>query len=749
MCKFYRLAIVVLLFIPAISNAQFGFTYDPSIPVVRSGDTLINPWAGGLNYAQFSEFDYDFDGDMDLFIFDRSSNNIRVYTQEGTTDKYYKFAYNAAQHFPWGINYRATLIDYDNDGKKDLFTSNLSGIRVYRNVGDAVNGLQWELFKDIVYTEYPNGTSILGVSVGDSPAIVDVDFDGDIDVLTFNSVGNRVEYHQNQSMDLYGIPDSLEFVLKNECWGKFTENDQNNGINLNDPNSPCVGGNIPNPERNSGNQSAERSGQHVGSSILALDIDSSGVMDLLIGDASYSSLTLLTNGGTAVNTDSPMISVEYNFPTNSTPIKVTLFPVAYFIDVDFDNVKDLIATPSAMNISFNETSVKYYKNIGTNGNPIFVHTSNNFLQSEMIEHGTGSTPILFDADDDGLKDLIVSNHFRFKPVDDKESTIAYYRNIGTANDPVYQYIDYNYLDLSNQSYGLKSTPAFGDLDSDGDEDLLLAIEDGTLVYYENLSVGAGAVWASPVFNYQDNLGATISSGSYAHPTLFDLNDDGLLDLIIGMKAGHLVYYENIGTSNSPSFQLMNSSLGNVDVSSTGFDGYATPHFFKVNNETQLFVGNFDGKLVYYDSIQANLGAGNSFNLRTTNYLGINVGKYSSFCVSDVDNDGNLNMFVGQDLGGIYHFEADPNSDLGFEEVIPHNDYSIAVYPNPSTSIVTISATISIDKYSILDVHGRVLLEATANEKKDQIDLSNFSNGLYILKAILSNGSVETRNILKQ
>lgn len=268
-----------------------------------------------------------------------------------------------------------------------------------------------------------------------------MDFDGDFDILTFNSLGNRIEYHQNQSMDLYGIPDSLVFELRNECWGKFTENDNNNGVNLNDLNSPCVGGNIGNPERQQNSENLSKQGEHVGSTILALDIDSSGVLDLLIGDAAHSSLSLLTNGGTSVNSDSPMISVEYNFPSNSIPIKITLFPASFFIDVDFDGVKDLIAAPNALNISYNESSVKFYKNIGTNGNQIFVYTSGNFLQNQMIEHGTGSVPMLFDVNDDGLKDLVIANFFRFKPVSDKESTIAYYRNIGTAADPVYEYVD--------------------------------------------------------------------------------------------------------------------------------------------------------------------------------------------------------------------------------------------------------------------------------------------------------------------
>ena len=144
--------------------------------------------------------------------------------------------------------------------------------------------------------------TLLGWGLG---TIVDVDNDGDIDILTYGQTNQFVEYHQNQSMDLYGIPDSLEFVVMNECWGKFSEDIASNGVTLNDPNPPCVGGNISNPEGNE--YSIHRStSKHSGSTLLALDYDNSGVLDLVIGDASYSNLNLLINGGSAVNTDSPI-----------------------------------------------------------------------------------------------------------------------------------------------------------------------------------------------------------------------------------------------------------------------------------------------------------------------------------------------------------------------------------------------------------------------------------------------------------
>ena len=480
----------------------------------------------------------------------------------------------------------------------------------------------------------------------------------------------------------------------------------------------------------------------MGSTILALDIDSSGVLDLLIGDAAHSSLSLLTNGGTSVNSDSPMISVEYNFPSNSIPIKITLFPASFFIDVDFDGVKDLIAAPNALNISYNESSVKFYKNIGTNGNPIFVYTSGNFLQNQMIEHGTGSVPMLFDVNDDGLKDLIIANFFRFKPVSDKESTIAYYRNIGTAADPVYEYVDYDYLNLSQVSYGLSSTPAFGDLDGDGDEDLLLATSSGTFVYYENESTGTGAVFGVPISNYQDNSGNVIFVGEKAHPTFFDLNEDGLLDLIVGKKQGTISYYENVGNSSVPTFQLVNDNLGNVNVSNVGADGYATPEFIQANGEIHMFVGNYNGTLVYYDSIQNNWSPGSNFRLRSNNYLGINVGRYSAFYVEDFDSDGNLNMLVGQDLGGVFHFQADSLSSVSLNELKSNND--LLIYPNPTNEKITISSQERIQNYTIQDMKGEHLISKESLQWKEEVDLRDLPQGIYLLSVELKSGALITK-----
>jgi hypothetical protein len=734
-------------------KAQFSFEYKDSIPVKIGTDTLKMAWVGGLNYAQFSDIDCDFDGDLDLLVFDRSSDNIRVFLQETINGvKQYKLEYNAQSSFPSDIRYRLTTVDYDNDGRKDLFAYGIGGIKVYRNVGDLANGLQWEVAKNLLYSDYWGSYLNLYISSSDIPAIVDVEGDGDIDILTFHISGEHLQYHQNQSMELYGIPDSLEFVLKNECWGGFREDINTSSVFLNDLSSECTSGNVPGAELNpsdipSDKKPTEQQPKHAGSTVLALDIDNSGVLDLVLGDVSYPNLNLLINGGTAPNTNSVMISNDNAFPSNSLPANLQVFPAAFWVDTDFDSKKDLIVGANAKNISENETSVIQYKNVGTNANPLFVHQTNAFLQNEMIEHGTASIPVFFDYDQDGLEDLFISNFFRYKPVLDKEASIAYYKNTGTSTNPVFTFIDNDFLNLSSSAYGFHMVPTFGDLDNDGDKDLILGLENGTLVYFQNTSIAPSMTFAAPIPNFTDDQGTIISSGQYATPQLFDLNKDGLLDLILGRKTGEIMYFENIGTATSPSFQLKNDTLGNIDLTTTSPDGFPVPHFFRHNDTTILFLGGIDGQLHFYNTIDNNITSGSSFTLFSNNFLGIDVGSYSSFWVNDIDSDGLLNMFVGQDLGGLYHFEVDPNSQASVFEI--ENAIDLILYPNPTNGeIIIASKNIDMLNASVTDLFGKEIRQKISFAGKTIIDLHDEASGIYLVLVADQHGNKVVKRVVK-
>jgi hypothetical protein len=140
-----------------------------------------------------------------------------------------------------------------------------------------------------------------------------------------------------------------------------------------------------------------------------------------------------------------------------------------------------------------------------------------------------------------------------------------------------------------------------------------------------------------------------------------------------------------------------------------------------------------------------LEEGQSFTIVSNDYLGIDAGAYSSFYVEDIDNDGRLDLFVGQDLGGLYHFEANPNSQASLQEFQLPSEFSI--YPNPSEGLYTIEYMNENPSgfVSIYDLTGKNVATYSIDSKKTQIDLSNCMSGIYLL--ITSNGI--TRKLVKQ
>jgi hypothetical protein len=52
------------------------------------------------------------------------------------------------------------------------------------------------------------------------------------------------------------------------------------------------------------------------------------------------------NGGTAPNQNSAMVSVDYSFPSNSTPVDLQINPAGYHVDIDNDGQRDLLVAPA-------------------------------------------------------------------------------------------------------------------------------------------------------------------------------------------------------------------------------------------------------------------------------------------------------------------------------------------------------------------------------------------------------------------
>ncbi|MGB0933108.1 MAG: T9SS type A sorting domain-containing protein [Lishizhenia sp.] len=732
--KIYVSFFICFVLLPCFS--QFQFETSTTIPVYVGNDTLKNAWDGGLNYTQFSDIDFDLDGDLDLLLFDRSSNQLRVYRKDINGNNYsYHLEFNAREKFPSDLRYRLFTTDYDNDGDKDLFTYGIGGIKVYKNISNPTDGLKFELFKNILSSVYSGGSSNLFVSSSDIPAIIDVDLDGDIDILTFNGGGSRIEYHKNLSIENYGIPDSLEFELFNECWGNFEEGSADNTIILNPGTSPCNGDTwVSDPQK---------SAKHTGSTIMAFDYDNSGVMDLLLGDVAHENVVLVLNGGTTVNSNSSMVSVENNFPSNTSPAQLFIFPACFYLDVNNDNVKDLVIGANAKNVSQNRTSIRFYENLGTNQNPNFIARTDAFLQEEMIDNGLAAIPVLVDENNDGLKDLLVANFFRYKAPLDKEAAVQLFRNIGTASQPEFRLITEDWKSFSSANIGLRVVPTFGDLNGDGKNDMLVGTEMGKFHYYQNNSSSGELDFAAPVFNITDHQGTEINTFTHASPQLFDLNEDGLLDLIIGKKTGEIMYYKNIGTTTNYSFELITENLGQVNVGNGSSDAFNVPHFKSVNDTLYLFCGAKNGRVFLYSDIENNLNDGDSFNLVSDEFLNIDVSSYSAPFIYDVDNDGRENLFLGTDLGGVWLYESNPDSNVGLEET----EINFSIYPNPSSGIFTINTEVHAITIEVFNTLGKRIYQERLQKGKNQVELFDCPKGLYYVHFSAPNKPMKSSKII--
>lgn len=700
--------------------------YRDTISVYESGAKLKMPWAGGLNFSSFTQIDINSDGKKDIVGYDKisgSGGRLRAYLNAGGTgEATYLHAYNYQEQMP-SVAEWALFFDYNNDGKADIFTYTTGGIKVFKNTSIGSN-LSFVLEKPLIMSDYnPGGlpsVSNLYCNAVALPGIADMDNDGDLDILSFSVFGIQIEYHKNMSQELYGHADSLVFDMVDECWGDMKES--NCAVELNIcPFMKIYQGIV----KDSINKVL-----HSGSCIMCFDRNGDGDQELILGDISCSSVFFVENEGDSSNAhigDSTALYPNYPDKASTNAIKLNSFPCTFHLDVNNDGFKDLIASPNAIAGSENYQSVWYYKNASTTSTVSFVFQKKNFLQEDMMEFGEGAYPVLFDADADGKKDLIVGNLGYYNGSTNK-SKLAYYKNIGSSSIPSFSLITRDYQSFS--AFNIYSmAPTFGDLDNDGDKDLIIGDINGSLHYFENTSGPSNpAVFSNHVANYQG-----IDVGSFAYPQLFDVDKNGILDLVTGSQNGKIDFRKNTGTVFSPTFISQSAFFGGIDVRQPGWvTGYSMPHLFNDGGTTKLIVGSEIGNLYLYDNIDGNLAG--SFNRVDTTLFHINEGPRCAPFFEDITGDGKRDLFLGNYAGGLAFFNSTNVNAVGVNELL--NDDHVVVYPNPASGTINIS--INDHSYSAVtircfDVLGNEVFEKKTFNKSVSIDVSEFSKGIYFIQ----------------
>ena len=691
----------LLIFQINLATSQINFSRDTSVKIIQNSIILENAWNGGINSSQFSEIDLNLDGIKDIIVFDRSGNKLSPYLN---INGKFIFSPEYRESFPKIENW-ILLEDYDCDGRNDIFTYSTAGISVYKNTSNLELSF---VLKDSLLKNNTSGQHIY-VSPVDIPALADIDYDGDIDILTFDIAGGFVHYFKNTSIENYNNCEYLEFDFADGCWGDFYE-----GINTYTLNFNCQCTPISNIDYNKT--------KHAGSTLLAIDVDNDNDRDLILGDVSFNNLNLLINGGD--NQNAIITSIDTAFPQNNLntiAADIHIFPSAYYIDASNDGVKDLVVTSNMRNNSENFKSCWLYENSGTNINPNFNFIQKDFLQGSGLDFGENAHPTLFDLNKDGLLDLFIGNYGYHLPNGTPISKIAYYQNTGTIQNPEFTLITQDFEGISNVNLNttlntpaLNLYPSFGDLNDDGEEDLIIGDSDGRVHFFIN----NGGNFSINTPNFEN-----IDVGYFATPQIVDVNRDGVNDLIIGNKKGTISYFENLGTQTDPIFSNEFSNWGGIDVdSSISQNGFSSPLLIDVNGEYFLFIGSYSGKTYLYNNIDGNLNG----TFTELNSINNNVweGGKSSITVGDINNDNLVDLIVGNQSGGLALFKGDTSMLSSYANEMK----LINVFPNPSADFIYIDNP----KQKLVIIYNSLgKIEFTS--KNEKIDIQKLSPGLYFVK----------------
>ncbi len=727
----HSMALAALL-LPAFSSAQSPFTWTPSAgPSVEvEGATLLHPFAGGLTAPQWSGIDMDLDGDEDLFAFDRDGERVLVFERRADGSLVERLDWEAG--WPEGLQHWVLLRDYDCDGKADLFTGFQNAVHVYRNVmTPATAGTPaFELVAQPLMADWNFGggdesLSVLCLTI-DKPAIGDFNGDGALDIVTFTETSSTLYAFTGQT------PCGLDFTCTNRCYGMWNEGFEDNTVFIGDDHSCSF--NVVDPRTTEAQGTASGGYRHAGGTVTLMPLeDETALPDLLVGDVSYPHLAALVLEDAEDGQDSTAF-VDMHFPSllphagSEDTLSLDRFPAAYPWDVDADGVTDLVVSPNTHIETDDDACVHVWRNAGTAEAPVWEWVTDRFVQEDMLDVGRGAAPVLVDLDGDGVLDLALANKERYEGVAQTPTALALFRNTGTPDAPVLTRMTESAIGFGLN--GIESAyPAFGDLDGDGDEDLIVGDELGVLHRYDN-TAGAG-VW--PEFELAalavvDADGQAIDVGQFAAPQLVDLNADGALDLVVGHKNGTLKVF--LGCAEGWCAQ---GDWAGIQVDNQlGINGYSVPALVTVGGELHVYVGNETGRVQYFGVVDpANWDA--ALNEVDNAAGGFAPGLRAAPALGDLNGDGLPEMLIGIQNGGVRLYASGP---MGVPAAVPSSP-ALALYPNPGAdaALHPLHGTGPAGKVDVLDVGGRCVARWSVAAGWNRIAMPAVGPGAYVVRFV--------------
>lgn len=402
-------------------------------------------------------FDFDNDGDLDLYLVQGNSLSSTLDKQTEPMNRLYRNDGDvfvditaAAKVGDTGYGLGAVAADYDGDGYRDLYVTNLGRNILYKNNGN-------NTFSDV--TEYAGvGSPLLSASA----AFADIDRDGDLDLYVCNYVEYSLDteipcYFRNELRiycgpnEYHGIADVL---YRNNGDGTFTDITKSAGVY----------------------ESTTR-----GLGVVCTDVNNDGWIDIYVAnDMSPNTLFINQKDGT-FKEEGIQRGVAFNgdgIANGSMGIDAG--------DYDNDGDIDLWVTNFSLeaNCLMQNDGTGYFDDVTFEtklANPSF--------------YALGFGTRFIDFDNDGWLDILVGNGHIWDNVNQIDDKLSYAQ-------PVQLFHNQNGLFTEiTEKAGLKQTSyvvrgmLYGDVDNDGDTDVILCQSNRPTIILRN-EIGNKNSWLS-------------------------------------------------------------------------------------------------------------------------------------------------------------------------------------------------------------------------------------------------------------
>ena len=415
-----------------ISQPQVRFEFQP-LPFQHtdgaSGEKyFLEPLGSGV-----ALFDYDNDNDLDLYFVNGNSlqssdtNNSHRNRLFRNDDTDFVDITDLAGVGDTGYGLGCCVGDYNNDGFLDLYVANFGANVLYQNKGDGT------------FTDVARQAKVDGNQLSSSCAFADYDNDGDLDLYTVNYVQFNLEENPkctHQGVSTYCTPEALpgqsDSFFRNNGDGTFSDITQSAGL-------------------------FAPTGKGLG--VVWGDYDNDGDPDIFVANDTTPNFLYQNNGKGTFQNIALFAGVALSMEGRPYSGMGTNFG-----DFDNDGDLDIVVT-----------------NFQDQTNSLYQNEQNAFFKEVSFSTGIGekSLPYLawgvdfVDLNNDGWQDLFIANGHLDHNISDIDPIGTYaQRNQVFMNQKGQAFIDRSATMLEQKQVSRGS--AFGDLDNDGDIDIVVS-----------------------------------------------------------------------------------------------------------------------------------------------------------------------------------------------------------------------------------------------------------------------------------